>query len=580
MKKIFLVLGLISGLTLSALAQDPSVQSNDPTDFKADRYSFKTIDSANQLQIMAGNVVMKQGTTTFYADSAIFNRFTRIVEAFGNVHINDNDSIDTYSQYLHYHVDTKIALLKRKVRLTDGQSNLYTEELEYDVNQKIGIYRNGGRVVNKSSVLTSTHATYYADVKDVYFKQNVLLKDPQYTLRSDSLLYNTESEIATFIAQTVIEDSIRRIRTSDGYYDMKNRNAFFGRRPIINDGPVTIIANEIETDDFTGINKLHGNAIYKDTAQGISILANYIESDKNSGSFFATRDPLMILKQENDSIFISADTLASGRLSLRFPELADTAQTKSSDMLSPGDSSQQDSSVTVLNAPARAIDTAATNDSTDRYFMAWHNVRVFSDSLQAVADSLFYSGKDSIFRLFIDPVVWASGSQVTGDTIYLYTKNKKAERLYVFENGLVINKSGENMFNQVRGNRLNGFFTDGAIDRMRAQGNAESVYYVRDDQDLLVGINKASSDIIEMRFRNKEMHEVIFISEVAGTMYPVHQISEEDKKLRNFDWREALRPKSRFELYERPESRVKQEELDNEDEMKVPADEDPPEEDD
>ena len=85
-------------------------------------------------------------------------------------------------------------------------------------------------------------------------------------------------------------------------------------------------------------------------------------------------------------------------------------------------------------------------------------MRIFSDSLQAVSDSLFYSGKDSIFKLFIDPIVWASGNQITGDTIYLYTKNKKADQLYVFENGLVVNKTGENMYNQIKGNRLYGYF--------------------------------------------------------------------------------------------------------------------------
>ena len=123
--------------------------------------------------------------------------------------------------------------------------------------------------------------------------------------------------------------------------------------------------------------------------------------------------------------------------------------------------------------------------------------------------------------MFTDPIVWASGSQVTGDTIYLYTKNKKADQLYVFENGLVINQTGEGMYNQVKGNRLFGYFLDGAIDYMRAKGNAESVYYVRDNEQLLVGINKATGDIIDLRFKNKELNRVVFISDVKGTMYPV-----------------------------------------------------------
>jgi lipopolysaccharide export system protein LptA len=491
------------------------------------RYMFERIDSVTTLQILVGQVHLKEKNTHFYADSTVINDHARIIEAFGNVHINDNDSVHTYSQYLLYNLNTKIATLKKKVRLTDAKTNLYTEELEYDVNQKIGIYRNGGRVVNGTSVLTSEEGTYFADLKDVYFKKNVVLKDPKYDLKSDSLLYNTTTEIATFISETFIVDSAKRsIKTREGYYDLKNRKAFFGKRPIITDGAVKIIANEVETNDNTGINKLRGNAVFIDTAQGLSVLANYIESNRDQGWFRATQHPLMIIKQETDSIYVTADTLYSGKLSTLFADSIvkkDTIKSRT------------------------VIDTK--NDSTDRYFQAYRHVRIFSDSLQAESDSLFYSGKDSIFKLFIDPIVWASGSQVTGDTIYLYTKNKKADQLYVFENGLAVNQTGDGMFNQIRGNRLFGYFIEGAIDYMRAKGNAESVYYVRDNDERLVGINKATADIIDMRFRSKELNRVVFISEVKGTMFPVSQMPEEEKTLRDFQWHEKVRPKTKYELF-------------------------------
>ena len=490
-------------------------------------YRYERVDSVTALQILVGQVHLREKTTQFYADSTVINDNAKIIEAFGNVHINDNDSVHTYSDYLLYNMNTKIAILKKKVRLTDNKTNLYTDELEYDVNQKVGIYRNGGRVENGTSVLTSREGTYYADLKDVYFKDNVVLKDPKYDLKSDSLLYNTTSEIATFISETLIVDSAKRsIKTKEGYYDLKNRKAFFGQRPTITDGAVKIIANEVDTNDSTGINKLRGNAVFVDTTQGLSVLANYIESNRNEGWFRATQHPLMIIKQENDSIYITGDTLYSGRLS----KLARDSTTATDTIRT----------ITVVDA---------NNDSTDRYFQAFHHVRIFSDSLQAVSDSLFYSGKDSIFKLFTDPIVWASGSQVTGDTIYLYTKNKKADQLYVFENGLVINQSQVGMYNQVRGNRLYGYFLDGAIDYMRAKGNAESVYYVRDDDQLLVGINRASGDIIDMRFKNKELNRVVFISDVKGTMFPVNQMPDDEKILRNFKWHEDIRPKTKYELF-------------------------------
>jgi lipopolysaccharide export system protein LptA len=530
----------IAVFTLLILAVDDSVSQVTPTAppppadtmrlveiLRTNRYGYEKVDSLTALQILAGDVHLKEKNTHFYADSTVINNGARIIEAFGNVHINDNDSVHTYSQYLLYNLDTKIAILKKDVRRTTDKTNLYTEELEYDVNQKIGIYRNGGKLINGTSVLTSKEGTYYADLKDAYFKNDVLLKDPQYDLKSDSLLYNTTTEIATFISETSIVDSAKRsIKTREGFYDLKNKKAFFGKRPVITDGAVKIIANEVETDDSTGINKLRGSAVFIDTAQGLSVLANHIETNRNDGWFRATQHPLMIIKQESDSIYVTADTLYSGKLSKLYAD-----------------------SVARKDTIKKTTTINTKEDSTDRYFQAFHHVRIFSDSLQAVSDSLFYSGKDSIFKLFINPIVWASGSQVTGDTIYLYTKNKKADRLYVFENGLVINEAGKGSYNQIKGNRLFGYFTDGAIDYVRARGNAESVYYVKDDDQYFVGINKATGDIIDMRFKNKELNRVVFISDVKGTMYPINQIPEEEKTLRNFQWHEKIRPKTKYELF-------------------------------
>jgi lipopolysaccharide export system protein LptA len=503
----------------------------------ADRVRTEQKDSVTEIQILAGKVHLIQGKTQFYCDSAIINKFTKVVEAFGHVHINDADSIHTYSDYLIYYMSTKLATLKNNAKLTDGKSTLTTNELHYDVNQKIGEYYNGGRVLNNKTVLTSKEATYYGELKDVYFKRDVVLIDPSYNLKSDSLLYNTQTEITTFITKTIIEDSAKRkITTREGYYDLKNRTASFGKRPTIEDtkARTKTIADIIDTDDSTGITTLTGRAVHIDSAQGVSLLANLIRTNKKEETLFATQSPLMIIKQDNDSIYVTADTLFSGRLSKLVLTRTDSLTGKTD---------------TIRGAITINTKEKPKNDSADRYFQGYHHVRIFSDSLQAVADSMFYSGVDSIFRLYKDPIAWANNSQISGDTMYLYTKNKKPERLYVFENSFAINKAGKDMFNQLRGNRMNGYFIDGNIDYMRSKGNAESVFYVMDEDSALVGINKAQGDIIDLRFVNKELNKVVIISEPSGTMFPANQATEQDKVLRSFRWLEARRPKTKFELF-------------------------------
>src|SRR5215831_4697301 len=301
-----------------ASAQQPA--SSDTTKkveiLAAKKLEFLKTNDTTELQVLVGNVRLKQGSTLFYCDSCIINNRIHILEAFGNVHINDADTANAYSDYLRYLTDKRVAYMQKNVRLTDGKATLTTNNLEYDVATKLGIYTNGGRMVNnKKSVLTSTEGYYYTDLKDIYFKKNVELKDPAYTLRSDSLLYNTESEVARFIAKTFIRDSSNRtIVTSEGFYDTKNKRAEFGKRPVIQDGARRYSGDAIITNDSTHISQINGNAVIVDTAQQTTIIAGHIIANNNTESFLAFNKPLMIVKQDNDSIYITADTLFSARL--------------------------------------------------------------------------------------------------------------------------------------------------------------------------------------------------------------------------------------------------------------------------
>ena len=535
----FFVFIILAGIQ-KAWSQQPASPTADTTKrveiLDARKLELLKINDSTQLQILAGNVRLRQARTLFFCDSCVINNSSHVFEAFGHVHINDADTANAFSDYLRYLTDKRVAYLQKNVKLTDGKATLTTDNLEYDVDTKIGIYTNGGRVVNKKSVLTSLEGYYYTDLKDIYFKKNVELKDPAYFLKSDSLLYNTESEVARFIAETFIQDSSKRIIiTREGYYDTKNKKAEFGLRPIIQDGKTKVIADRVRFNDSTGISQAEGNAIVIDSAQQTVIIAGEIFRNDKTESILAFNKPLMIVKQEEDSIYITADTLFSARLT---------------DLYGTPNSSKKDTAKNV-----KLVDTKE-KDSTNRYFEAFYHVRIFSDSVQSVSDSMFYSFKDSVFRLYKDPVVWSKENQVTGDTILLFTKNKKADRIKVFENSLLVNKVQGDFFNQVKSARMDGYLTDGSIDSVRARGFAECIYYLQNEDSSFTGVNQSNSDVIDIYFapdstgKDKELRKVVFRSAVKGTLWPMRAKTPEELRLRNFKWLEARRPKTKYELYE------------------------------
>jgi lipopolysaccharide export system protein LptA len=495
------------------------------------KLEMRKVNDSTQLQILAGNVKLKQGTSLFWCDSCVINNNTNTFEAWGNVHINDSDTTDIYSSHLLYLIKKKLAYLDGGVKLTDGKGTLTTPDLEYDMQTSIGIYKHGGRVEKDKTVLTSREGYYYADLKDVYFKQQVELKDPSTYLKTDSLLYNTETSIARFIAETFIRDSSGRIvETKDGYYNLKTGKAEFGRNPIVRDKGIFATGNEMMNDDSLGVVQIRGNALVVDSANNTTILGGEIFMNKKTESFLATRKPLMILKQENDSIYIAADTLFSARLTDLY--------------------GKKDTLVKDIVKGVKVVSTEKVKDSTNRYFEAYRNVRIFSDSMQAIADSAFYSFRDSTFRLYQKPVVWAKESQVTGDTLLLYTKHKQPERFEVFEHSFLVNRMDPEVYNQVKSTRMDGYFINGDIDSVRARGFAECIYYLQDEDSAYSGINESKCDIMDIYFKKQELHKVVFRSNVTGTLWPIRQKSPSEMRLPGFIWLEDKRPKTKFELFE------------------------------
>lgn len=645
----------------------------------ADFVTNITTDSVSKRRVK-GNVAFRQGTSYMYCDSADIDALKNRIEAWGRVHINQDDSIHTYSDYLIYLGNERLATLTGNAKLTDNKVVLTSPELQYDMNTKIGTYTKSGRLVNESSVLTSQEGIYYADTKDVYFKKDVVVVDPDFTLSTDTLLYNTTTKIATILVPTTINDGKTTMYVTEGFYNTESGYGSFGQRPVIEDSTNTFTANDIQTDKASGISIATGNMIWRDTAQKIAVLANYGIVDQNLKTVLATQKPVMILEGKSDTLFLAADTLFSGIVGLErkdtavapdtvktAPALPDTAKAASPDTsalvklppASKADSSfallldkvvvdsghaaaivkanadssivakadsiiketdtsivakadsiikitdssivtkadsiipkpdslllsqrtrpdslpahlakadsaatallqrvikpdssviQADSSLLGFPAPVTIADqpAAAPKDTTEkRYIIAYHNVKIYSDSLQGVADSVYYSSIDSVFRMYKDPVLWASDNQMFGDTIFLFTKNQKADRLLLDQNALIISEAGPDMYNQVKGNTVLGFFSNDKLDSMHVNGNAENVYYVQDDDSAYISINRLLSASTHIYFENGELERVVFIKEAEATMYPFTQMPEEQKLLPGFRWLIQRKPKSKYEL--------------------------------
>jgi len=491
-----------------------------------------TISHSTVLETLAGNAVIRQGNTTLSGDSIVLDKTLGIAEVFGHVHINNGDTVNTYSGYLKYLGNEQVAYLSDQVTLTDSKATLTTNNLTYNIKTGISTYENGGSVTTGKTSLTSNSGTYFSGSKDALFTGNVKLTDPKYKMQSDSLRYNTALKKAFFIAPTHIISENGIVDTKSGDYNLETGEAHFADQTVFKDGPRTISGNRVQVLDKNQTIQIEENGRFADAENKIIVTGNHLFINKKNNSFLATQKPVIILYENNDSTYITADTLFSAKRLLDSNEI---------------DYRNRIDSNSYINKKGKST---SAKDSLS-YFKGFHHVKIYNDSLQAICDSMYFTSLDSTFKLMQSPVCWNGPTQLSGDTITVFTTNKKPRQIHVNQRAMLINSTTDGLFNQISGKTMTGYFVNGEIDYIRNKGNpAESIYYPQDDDSAYIGMNKSKGDIIDIFFMKKQVQKIKFINEVEGTLYPMRQIPENMNRLMNFNWQIDKKPKSKLEIFE------------------------------
>lgn len=182
-----------------------------------------------------------------------------------------------------------------------------------------------------------------------------------------------------------------------------------------------------------------------------------------------------------------------------------------------------------------------------RVLSAFHHVKMFKSDLQAKSDSAFYSSGDSVIHLYVHPILWTQGSQLTGDTITLQMKNKKLNNMELFPNAFIVNieKKDSVNFNQVSGKKMRGFFKDDKLNTMFVDGNSETIYFAHDSTGKVTEMQRSLSSRIRIRFKDNKVATVVFSAKPEHRYGPLSKFSEDEKVLKGFIWKPKERPASK-----------------------------------
>ena len=466
----------------------------------------------------SSQVHVKHKGIELWCNEAIYYGNEDFIEAYGNVRVKQGDSINMTSKYVEYSGKTQLAYASGDVVLIDPNSKLYTDVLHFDRIRQQAYYNQKGKVVRDTSgTITSTRGRYYMTSKKYQFVDNVKLVNPEYIIDTEQLDFYTESGFAFLYGPTTITSEASVIYCERGYYNTNNDTGYFVKKSKINYNDRIVEGDSLYFDRNKSFASATNNITVTDTLNNSIIKGHYAEIFREKDSVFITKRALAITEQENDSIFMHSDTLM------------------------------------------------VTGPADNRIIRGYYNAKMFKSNLSGKADSIHMNQKSGLTQLinFYDldsdvftkkkhPILWHFESQITGDSIHLISnsKNETLDSLKVFNKAFVINKDslGEG-YNQISGKRLNGLFVDNALETIDVIKNAETIYYLRNSEDELIGIDKSKSGAIKIWISENEIDELRKLNQIGGMTYPEEDFPEKERKLKGFIWRNDERPKSIEDLF-------------------------------
>jgi lipopolysaccharide export system protein LptA len=479
-----------------------------------------------------------------FCDTAYLNPEKNNVEAFGNVKILQANGTTVLSDYLSYVGNVKKAYLRGNVSLTTGKDNLWTEELDYSLSNKVGNYYHGGTLQSGSTTVSSNLGIYNAQKKEARFVENVLVNDSAFNIESKDISYNTDSKMMRFFDSTVVIGTNYVLRTTVGMYDAKNQIAqFITRSSLLNDEQY-IEGDTLRYNKVNGQGSAIGNVIILDTAQKAMLYCGKAFYNEKKKTLLAIDKPVLKRIQENDSLFVGADTFYSAHLThVSSPTKEPTRK------LSKKEQKKYKKLVTELTIAAEDI----ADTTSPKYYAGFHHVRIYSDSLQGKCDSVCFTGKDSLMLMMKSPVLWSRNSQISGDTIIAYIKEGKVHKIRIPNAALIVSRSGPpkaQLFNQVQGKTLIAHLVDDALDNVSVKPDAECIYYPTDESGAYMGVSKAKSERMKIYFKDGEISKLLLEQSIQQTLNPLDKIDISSMKLSRFKWLDKQRPKSILELFE------------------------------
>jgi lipopolysaccharide export system protein LptA len=447
--------------------------------------------------LLTGNVRAVHDGVVLTCNKAYYYKNENYIKAFGDVQMVQGDTLYLNGKYAEYNGNVKQAFATGNVVMRSPEMSLVTDTINFDRVKQEANYNSNGTIVNKENTLKSKSGRYYLTQKKYQFLTSVVLTNPQYVIKSNHLDYYTNSGHSYLFGPSTITGKENFIYT-------KKNKAHFVKNSYIKYNDRLIKGDSLYYDRNQEFASATRNVKITDSINKAIIKGHYGEVYRNKDSLFITKRASVRTLMEQDSMFIHGKRLV------------------------------------------------VTGKQGERIIRGYNNVRFFKTDMSGKCDSLHSDQKRGLTQLIGRPILWNFENQLTGDVMHLIGNNQteKLDSLKVLNNAFIISKDTIGTgYNQVKGLNLYGKFRDNKLYEVDIVKNTEVIYYLRNDEQELIGINKNSSSKINMILDGKTIETITFFNNVDGEIYPEAELPENTRKLRGFVWRGDERIKTKEDIF-------------------------------
>lgn len=471
-----------------------------------------------QYQVLNGNVVMRKGDMFMYCDSAYFYEESNSFDAFGNVRMEQGDTLFVYADELNYDGASELAILYadfgKKVRLINKDVKLETDVFNYDMLNEVGYYTNGGVLTDKQNKLTSVAGEYHPNTKDAYFNYNVHLRSLQNAdtlhIYTDSLDYNTATHIAKIVSKSEIVNSDGVIYSTSGIYNTDTGvGDLYKRSLVVTKRGSTLTGDTLFYDRTKGFGEAFGGVIVTDSVRQVSLHGEYGFYDEIVDSAFVTIRALAKEYSRGDTLYLHGDT---------------------------------------INAYTEPDSTKVTN--------AFHRVRFYRSDMQGICDSLSMTDRDSIMYMYRHPVVWSDERQIFGNVIYLHLNDSTIDWARLPQFGFTAEHIAEDCYNQLSGTDLTAWFNDSTLRRLYVEGNVQLIMFPMENDSTYNKYVQTESSYMDSYYDHNTVDSIHFWPETTTKVVPLYLARKNSYFLPKFAWYEDLRPWSPEDVFNVPQAMI------------------------